>query len=255
MTWDTTWYIYLDTVGININLLILSLIVLCIGLYKRKKGVDTSLFWLSFWIAFVGVAYWTLHGRLLQKIIPFPENPFDLNTIANYSLTVALTFVFFPLLLLYISKQLDVRRLGLKVENLGHTLRLTIFGAGINLLLSALPIAVSILAVWGYKWPFEYTTLGLALWFVLVCGVATWMQVFFFLGILFHNYLNSENAKLLFLASMLTFLMFIPLSLFTPFFIAQLGVEAYVTAKTGNVYGAMLIHSLGVIVSTILVII
>jgi len=255
MSWDTVWHIYLDSIGVSVNLLVLSLAVLSIGLYKRWKGVKTRFFFIALLIAFVGIAYFTLHGRILQLIFPIslPENPFHFMTIANYFTTVALTFVVFPMLFLFFTNQLDAGKLGLKVKNARRTLRLTMLGACVNSFIAVLPFLISILFSWGYKWPFSYTTTDLLLWFVLVSGVATWMQTFFFLGILFHNHTDSENPILLFLMSTLTFLMFIPLTVFTPFFILGLGVEAYITLKTRNVYGAMLIHSLGVAISTTLV--
>lgn len=255
MSWKTTWNVPLDSMVVNINLMILSFIVLLIGLYKRRKGVRTALFSMAFLIAFVGIAYWTLHARILQLIFPIslPENPFHFMTIANYVTTVALTFVVFPMLFLFFSNQSDAGKLGLRVKNARYTVRLTIFGACVNSLITVLPTVVSISFSWGYKWPFSYTTSDLLLWFVLVTGIATWMQVFFFLGTLFNNYIDSENPILLFLLSTLTFLMFTPLTIFTPFFILGLGVEAYITLKTRNIYGAMFIHSLGVAISTTLV--
>jgi len=255
MSWDTVWHIYLDSVGVSVNLLVLSLVVLLIGLYKKWKGVKTRLFSMAFLIALVGIAYFSLHGRILQLIFPIslPENPFHFMTIANYVTTVALTFVVFPVLFLFFSNQLDVEKLGLKVKNLRHKLRLALFGVCINSFLAALPTVISILLSWSYKWPFSPTTSDLLLWFVLVTGVATWMQIFFFLGVLFHNYVDSENPLLLFLLSTLTFLMFTQLTVFTPLFIIGHGVEAYITFKTGNIYEAMLIRSLGVAISTALV--
>lgn len=255
MAWETTWHIYLDSVGFNINLLIFSLVILGVGLYERRRRFKTSLLWISLLIAFVGIAYLTFHGRIFFYFfpIPLPENPFHPNLIVNYLLTSTFTFVFFPLLFLRLSNRLDIERLGLKIRDVRYTVRLTFIGTCGILLLSMLPIVISILVGWSYKWPFNYTTLGLTLWFILVTGVSTWMQVFFFLGILFCNYVNSENSKLLFLILTLTFLMFTPLSIFTPFFVTGLGIEAYMTLKTGNVYGAMLTHSLGVAVNTILV--
>ena len=255
MSWDTVWHIYLDSVGVSVNLLVLSLVVLLIGLYKKWKGVKTRLFSMAFLIALVGIAYFTLHGRILQWIFPIslPENPFHLMTIANYVTTVALTFVVFPMLFLFFSNQLDIEKLGLKVKNGGHTLRLTLYGVCINSFLTVLPTLIMILLSWSYKWPFSPTVSDLLLWFVLVTGVATWMEVFFFLGILFHNYVDSENPVLLFLLSTLTFLMLTPVTVFTPLFILGHGVEAYITFKTGNVYGAMFIRSLGVAISTALV--
>jgi len=256
MSWDTVWHIYLDSVGISVNLLVLSLAVLVIGLYRRWKGTKTRLFSTAFLISFVGIAYFTLHGRILQSIFPIslPENPFHHMTIANYATTVTLTFVVFPLLFLLFTNQLDAGKLGLRIQDVRHTLRLTLFGACVNSFITVLPIAVSILLSLSYKWPpFSHTTTDLLLWFVLVTGIATWMQVFFFLGILFHNHIDSENPILLFLISTLTFLMFVPLTVFTPFFISGLCVEAYITLKTRNIYGAMLIHSLGVAISTALV--
>jgi len=256
MSWDTVWHIYLDSIGVSVNLLVLSLAVLLIGLYKKWKGAKTRLFSIAFLIAFVGIAYFTLHGRILQLIFPIslPENPFHFMTIANYFTTVALTFVVFPMLFLFFTNQLDAGKLGFRIQDARRTVRLTMLGACVNSFITVLPIAVSILLSWSYKWPpFSRTMTDSLLWFVLVAGVATWMQVFFFLGILFHNHIDSENPILLFLISTLTFLMFIPLTVFTPFFIFGLGVEAYITLKTRNVYGAMFIHSLGVAISTALV--
>jgi len=256
MSWDTVWHIYLDSVGVSVNLLVLSFVVLSIGLYKKWRGAKTGFFSLAFLIALVGIVYFTLHGRILQLVFPIslPENPFHFMTIANYLTTVALTFVVFPTLFLFFSNQLDAGKLGLRIQNVRRTFRLTVLGACVNSFITVLPIVISILLSWSYKWPpFPHTTTDLLLWFVLVAGIATWMQVFFFLGILFHNYLDSEDPILLFLLSTLTFLMFTPLTKFTPFFILGLGVEAYITLKTRNIYGVMLIHSLGVAISTTLV--
>jgi len=256
MSWDTVWHIYLDSVGISVNLLVLSLAVLVIGLYKRWKGAKTRLFYIAFLIAFVGIAYFTLHGRILQLIFPIslPENPFHNMTTANYTTTVTLTFVVFPLLFLFFTNQLDAEKLGFRIKNVRYTVRLTMFGACINSIIVILPIIISILFSWNYKWPpFSHTTTDLLLWFVFVTGIATWMQVFFFLGILFHNYIDHENPILLFLISTLTFLMFTPLTKFTPLYITGLGVEAYITLKTRNIFGAMFIRSLGVAISTAIV--
>jgi hypothetical protein len=235
--------------------MILVLVVLLMGLYRRRRGVKTGLFSIAFLVGLVGIAYWTLHARILQLVFPIslPENPFDFMTIANYVTTVALTFVIFPTLFLFFSNQLDARKLGLKVKNARYTMRLTMLGACVNSLITILPTVISILLSWGYKWPFSYTTSDLLSWFLFVTGIATWMQVFFFLGILFHNYRDSENPRLLFLLSTLTFLMFMPLTVFKPLFILGLGIEAYITLKTRNIYGAMFIHSLGVAISTALV--
>lgn len=256
MSWETTWNVCFDSICININLMILSFVILLIGLYKRQKGAKTAFFSIAFLVALVGVAYWTLHARILQLIFPIslPENPFDSILIANYLATVALTFLFLPLLFLHFSHQLDAKKMGLRVEDVKYTMRMTFLGACVNLILVALPTLISILASWEYKWPVEYTTLGLALWFIFVTGIATWMQVLFFMGILFYNYVGSENTKLLFLISTLTFLMFTPLTRFTLLYVIGYGVEAYVTIRTRNIYGAMLIRSLGVALSTILVI-
>jgi len=255
MSWDTVWHIYLDSIGVSINLLVLSLVVLSIGLYKRWKGVKTRFFSIAFLIALVGIAYFTLHGRILQLIFPIslPENPFHFMTIANYVTTVAFTFVVFPILFLFFSHQLDAGKLGLRVRDGRYTVRLTVVGVCVNSLIVMFPTTISILLSWNYKWPFSPTTLDLLLWFVLVGGVATWMQVFFFLGILFHNNLDSESPILLFVLSVLTFLMFTPLTVFTPLYTLGLGVEAYITLKTRNIYRAMFIRSLGVAISTLLV--
>jgi len=256
VTWTTTWLWFFDSLIVNINLLIIALAVFCTGLYKRRKNARTSLFWIAFLIAFVGVAYWTLHGRLLQAIFPIalPENPFDPLLIANYVSTVVLTFAAFPLLFLYLSKQLDTKKLGLRIDDMKQTVRLTLFGACISIILTVAPVLISILASREYKWPFEPTALGLTLWFVLVTGLVTAIEVLFFFGILLHNHLDSEDPRLLFLVSALTFLMFIPLSIHTPFFLAGLAVEAYITIKTHNIYGAMCAHILGVVINTVLVI-
>lgn len=183
-----------------------------------------------------------------------PENPFDPLLIANYVSTVALTFAAFPLLFLYLSKQLNAKKLGLRVDDIKQTVRFAFFGACASAILAIAPVLISVLASWEYKWPFMPSALDLTLWFVFVTGLITAIETLFFLGVLFHNYLDSEDPKLLFLVSTLTFLMFIPPSIYTPFFIAGLAIEAYITMKTHNIYGAILIHTLGVAINTILVI-
>jgi len=174
MSWDTVWHIYLDSIGVSVNLLVLSLVVLSMGLYKRWKGIRTRLFSIAFLIAFVGIAYFTLHGRILQLIFPIslPENPFHSMTIANYFTTVALTFFVFPIVFLFFTNQLGGEKLGLRIKNARYTLRLTLLGGCVNSFIAVLPILISILFSWGYKWSFSYTTTDLLLWFVHSLGVA-----------------------------------------------------------------------------------
>ena len=131
MPWETTWNVPLDSIVVNINLMFLSFMVLLMGLYKRRRGVKTAFFSMAFLIASIGIAYWTLHAKILQLIFPISlsENPFHFMTIANYVTTVALTFVVFPMLFMFFSNRLDAGKLGFRVNNTRKTVQFTLLGA------------------------------------------------------------------------------------------------------------------------------
>ncbi|KPV64001.1 MAG: hypothetical protein AOA65_1127 [Candidatus Bathyarchaeota archaeon BA1] len=100
-------------------------------------------------------------------------------------------------------------------------------------------------AFFGFRWISGYTFNGLILWVLLVTILSIFTQTFFFVGILFNQYLKHENVFLLAIISILAFQTFTHTSL--PGVVTNIvgsTAKIVVTYKTQNIYGAALIDIL-----------
>jgi len=189
----------------------------------------------------VGFLYFTLHSRFLQSVFPIslPEMPLiDNNLTFNYATTSLLTYLIFPVLLLFLLKRdISFKRLGLRILDRKQTVYFALFGLIIGLILFLITYSL-----FGYRWIPDYTFSGLVLWILFVSILAGFSQAFFFVGVLFNRYLNEENKFLLAIISITAFQLFISTSL--PWIIMNIAssvVKIVVTWKTRNIYGAILI--------------
>jgi hypothetical protein len=234
------WRIYLGPTGLNIGIIILGLIVLVLAIAKKLSRKETKLFEISFLLFLVGFLYFTLHGRVLQLPFPIslPEIPLvDNNLTFNYASTSLLTFLVFPVSALAIAKRdVSFKSLGLTISDSKKTVFFGLFGIAFNVCLFLVSHAL-----FGFRWIAEYTFDGLVLWILLVSVLSVFTQSFFFVGVLFNRYLNSEHSILLAIVSILAFQMFVSATLLW-IVIGVIGSVAkiVVTYKTRSIYGATL---------------
>ena len=133
------WREYFGPIGVNFGVIVVGLIVFIIGVYEYYSKRETCLFKISCQLFLVGILYFTLHGRLLQIVLPIqlPEKPLVDNILTiNYTLTSILTFIFFPLLLnLLMRNDTKFERLGLKVASIKKMVKYTFLGLIFNIAL------------------------------------------------------------------------------------------------------------------------
>jgi len=139
------WNTYFGPIGVNLSIVLLSVLVFILGIIKRKQFKrETKLLEVSFLLFLAGVLYFTLHGRLLQLPFPvsIPERPLvDNNLTFNYFLTSLLTFIVFPVLLLVAMRSdISLKSLGLEVVDSRQTLVYASLGLVTNV--SAFPCAL-----------------------------------------------------------------------------------------------------------------
>lgn len=234
------WHEYFGPVGLNLSIIILGLFVLFLAVAKKYMKKETRLFEVSLLLFLVGFLYFTLHGRLLQLPFPIsvPEQPLvDNNLTFNYALTSLLTFIVFPVLLLFLLKSdFSLRSFGLEIVGS----RWTVLYASLGLIFVVSLFLIS-QTLFGFTWIPEYTFDGLVLWILFVSVLSVFAQAFFFNGILFNRYLDYENGFLLAVISILALQMFISSSLnWAILNIVGSIAKVAVTWKTRNIYGAAL---------------
>ncbi len=234
------WRVFFGPVGVNVGVILLGLVVLILATQRRLVGRETRFFEVSFLLFLVGFLYFTLHSRLLQAPFPVsvPEKPLvDNNLTFNYASTSLLAFLAFPVgLLMAMRSKVSLKTLGLTDLDSRQTVSYALLGAVFNVTLFLLAHTL-----FGFRWISDYTLDGLLLWVLLVSLLSVFVQVFFFIGILFKKYSDRENAFLLAIISILAFQMFISSSL--PWTIANMmasTAKIVVTWKTRNIYGAAL---------------
>jgi hypothetical protein len=231
---------YFGPIGINLTIVILGLFVLALAIIQRMRRRQTRLFEISSLLLLAGFLFLTLHGQMLQLILPIslPEKPLvDNNLTLNYTLSNALAFMIFPILLLNLWKSdISLATLGLRVFNKSKTAIYTFLGVTFNIF-----IFLFTNTFFGFKWISRYTLDGVVLWILLVTFASVFIQTLFFFGILFNKYLNLENGVLLALISILAFHSYTVASL--PWVLANVlhsCVKTSVIWKTRNIYGAVL---------------
>lgn len=233
------WRVFFGPIGINLGIILLGLVVLILAIKRKLVGRKTRFFEVSFLLFLVGFLYFTLHSRLLQLPFPvsLPEKPLvDNNLTFNYASTSLLTFLAFPVLMLIgMRSDVSLENLGLRVFDPRQTFSYAFLGTIFNVTLFLLSYTL-----FGFRWIPEYTFDGLVLWVLFVSLLSVFAQVFFFIGILFNKYSNSENSFILAIISILAFQLFISSSL--PWIIANLiasTAKIVVTWRTRNIYGAV----------------
>ena len=238
------WQIYFGPFGVNLNTMILVFLILLGGFYRKFRKQKTHLFEIAFLLFLAGFLYFTFHGKLLQLIFPIslPERPFvDVNLSANYALTSFFTFMFFPFIaLLMLKREISIDKFGLRISNLKQTLVFTLLG-----LLSTVSLWLFNKVYLGFGFAHEYYTVeGIVAWFLLVILFSVFIQIFYFHGILFRRYLDSENGFLLVMISTAAYQSFI-VSSWIGVITNVMGqfVKLAITWKTRNIYDAVLIHT------------
>ena len=222
----------------NLGVIVLGFLVLILAIVKKHVKKETGLFEVSFLLFLVGFLYFTLHGRVLQLPFPIsvPEKPLvDNNLTFNYTLTSLLTFIVFPVLLLFLLKSnVSLKSFGLEIVDSTQAVLYT--SLGLIFVVSLLLISQTL---FGFTWIPEYTFDGLVLWILFVSILSVFAQAFFFMGILFNRYLGYENGFLLATISILAFQMFISSSSYWAIsnIIGSIA-KVTVTWKTRNIYGA-----------------
>ena len=235
------WRIFFGPVGLNLGVILLGIFVLVLAFIRKQRCKRTCLFEVSLMLFLVSFLYFTLHSKLLQSIFPIslPEMPLiDNNLTFNYALTSLLTYLIFPVLLLFLLKRdISLKRLGLRILDRKKTVYFALFGSILGIVFFTITYSF-----FGYRWIPDYTLSGLVLWILFVSIMSGFSQAFFFVGILFNMYLKEENVFLLAIISITAFQLFISTSL--PWIILNIAssvVKIVVTWKTRNVYGAILI--------------
>jgi hypothetical protein len=235
------WSVFLGLFYVNLTTVLLGLFVLVLALVERLRVKKRTPFLeISLLLLILGFLFLTLHGDILLLIFPIssPEQPMlDNNLTFNFSLTNLLVYLVFPVLLLILLKS-DVSRekLGFKVSNPRRTAIL----ASLGLVFNVLVFLVSY-AFFGYRWVSGYTVESFVLWISLVTILSVFLQVVFYLGILFNKYLNHEYVIPLAIISLLAYMSWNSLPL--PWLVSNLVLQSaklVVTWKTRNIYGATL---------------
>lgn len=232
---------YFGPVIVNLTIVVLGLFILTLAIVQKIRVKRTRFFEVSLLLFLVGFLFITIHGSLLQSILPIsqPEKPLiDNNLTFNYTLTNILVYTVFPVLALFLVRSdVSVEKLGLSVFNTRKTAVYALLGT-----VSSVFIFLLTNAFFGFRWIFGYTSDGLALWILLVAIVSVFTQTFFYIGILFNKYVSLENGFLLAIISILAFQSYIgPTSI--PWFVENIIVSSakiFVTWKTRNIYGAAL---------------
>lgn len=235
------WRVFLGPVVLNLGVLILGLFVLFYSCYTKMKNRQSILFETSLLLFLVSFLYFTLHVRLLQSVFPIslPEMPLiDNNLTFNYVLTSVLTYLIFPVSILFLLRRdISLESFGLQVVDKKQTLYYVLTGSLIGVLLF-----LGTYTFFGHRWIPNYTLTGLILWILLVSVISGFCQTFFFVGVLFKRYLNQENTILLAILSVTAFQLFISNSL--PWIIMNILtsiVKVVITLKSRNIYGAIAI--------------
>jgi hypothetical protein len=234
---------YFGIVGVNITTLLVAVAALLIAIALRAAHRKTRLFDVALLVFLLSFVFLTLHGRLLQPIFPIalPEQPaFDNGLTLNYFFTNLLTYAVIPLLAIaLVNRQKPTATdLGLKVSDRKRTAAYTVMGAAFA---SAIYLLTNLF--FHQQWVTNYTSGGLALWLVLVSVVSVMLQTLFFVSLLFYRYLGKENTVLIAIIAVLTAQSFVGPN----FIVWQLcsiitfSTKLFVTWKTRNVYGAIII--------------
>ena len=183
------WRVFFGPVGINLGVLLLGMFVLTLAIVKKIMGKQTRLFEIALLLFLVSFLYFTLHSRLLQTIYPIslPEKPLiDNNLTFNYFSTSLLTYLIFPILLLFlITRDISLKSFGLHISDRKQTVYFALLGSIIGIIFFIITNSL-----FGYVWIPDYTLDGLVLWILFVSIFSGFLQAFFFVGVLFFRYLN-----------------------------------------------------------------
>lgn len=258
----TAWHVNIGLFSFSPYLQAFALLILGIGLWRRHISKSSGLIFLAFYTALVGIIFHTFHGGILQLIlpIPIPENPFDPALIANYIVTTVIVFILFPVGFMYFFRDIDMDQLGLHIPEPRETINWTFIAGAITLAIYPLPDLLL-----GRTGGPPSTPFGLFLWLFTVGWAATWLQMFFYQGILFARYVEMDGWPLLSFVSLMVFQFFTPVGipsleisaiiewiLLRVRFIALWGIRLWLILRTQTIYGALTLSSLSVIGNTIL---
>lgn len=226
---------------VNLTIIFLGIFVLALAIVQKMRVKRTHLFEICLLLLLVGFLFITIHGWLLQSILPIsqPEKPLiDNNLTFNYTLSSILAYMVFPILvLIFLKSDVSLEKLGLRVLNTRKTTLYAFLGIIFNVF-----IFLFANAFFGFRWISGYTFDGLILWILLVTIVSVFAQTFFYIGILFNKYVTLENGFLLAIISILAYQSYNQPASF-PWFIANIvgaSAKILVTWKTRNIYGATL---------------
>jgi hypothetical protein len=235
------WRVFLGSVVLNLGVLFLGLFVLVYACFKKMKNRRNCLFETSLLLFLVSFLYFTLHVNLLQSVFPIslPEMPLiDNNLTFNYSLTSILTYLIFPVFLLFVLRRdISFESFGLHILDKKQTLHYVLSGSFIGILLF-----LGTYTFFGHLWIPTYNLTGLILWILLVSVISGFCQTFFFVGVLFKRYMNQENTTILAILSVTAFQLFISNSM--PWIIMNVLtsiVKVVITLKSRNIYAAIAI--------------
>jgi len=233
---------YYGLIGVNITTLYVAVAVLGIALLFKIRRKETGLLELAFLLFLVSFTFVTLHGMLLQYVFPIslPEQPLiDNNLTFNYVVTNVLAYAVIPILaVLGWNRRVSAKEIGLKISNTRKTAKYMVVGV-------VFASAIFLLTEYFFhqQWIGGYTSSGLILWILLVSIVSVFLQTLFFVGILFNRYVGKVNILLLAIIAVFAFQSYVsPNSL--PWQICNMltfSSKLFVTWKTKNIYGAVLI--------------
>jgi hypothetical protein len=232
---------YFGPIIVNLSIVFLGLFVLALAIVQKIRVKRAYFFEVCLLLFLVGFLFITLHGWLLQAILPIsqPEKPLiDNNLTYNYTLSNILAYMAFPILVLILLKSdASLEKLGLRVLNTRKTTLYAFLG-----IIFSVFIFLFTDTFFGVRWISGYTYDGLVLWILLVEVFSVFVQTFFYVGILFNKYVNLENGFLLAIISILASQSYTaPAPL--PWIVANIigsSAKILVTWKTRNIYGATL---------------
>lgn len=236
------WEVFLGPFYVNLSTVLLALAVLALAIIEKFRVKKRSPYLeVSILLLLLGFTFLTLHGEILLLVFPIglPEKPMlDNNLTFNFTLTNLLVYLVFPILILILLRSnVSLEKLGFKVSNVRRTALYASIGLVFNVL-----VFLGAFALFGYKWVTGYTLEGFILWVLLVTILSVFLQVVFYVGILFNKNLNHEYAFPLAVISVFAYMTwngYVPL----PYLVANLisqSAKVAVTWKTRNIYGATL---------------
>jgi hypothetical protein len=147
-----------------------------------------------------------------------------------------LTYAVIPILaVVFLSREISLEQLGLKVRNPKGTVLYAMLGVFVASMVYLLTDRF-----FHQQWINGYISEGLVFWILLVTTLSVFSQTFFYNGLLFNRYVGKENTVVLGLIAVFAFQSYVaPNSL--PWLVSSMltfSIGLAVTWKTRNVYGA-----------------